>query len=97
MNVDEKNRKRLINSIEYSILQHREFHNKEPNCILLNNVAYKILMQSWLFLLNTKPNAINTIYGMPVRISNEATDELYNPRFWLCEEGTIYNYDMDEE
>lgn len=54
-------------------------------------------MQSWLFLLNTKPNAINTIYGMPVRISNEATDELYNPRFWLCEEGTIYNYDMDEE
>lgn len=92
---DEKSKKRLINSISYSILQYRILHGKEPSCILLNNAAYQMLMQSQIIFSNIKPYI--TIYGICIKISKEITDELHDPRFWLCEEGTIYNYDMDEK
>ena len=93
--IDEKTRKYLINSIRYAILKYRETHNKEPNCIMLNKCAYDILTADWNLILQN--NLMSVIYGMPIRLTREATDDINCPRFWLCEEGTIYNYDIDGE
>lgn len=93
MNITTEN---LINSIRYAIVQYRHIHNKEPNCIMLNQCAYAILATEQN-LLTFYTEKITTIYGMPVRLTREATDEINCPRFWLCEEGIIYNYSMDEE
>ncbi len=93
--IDEKTRKHLFNSIRYAILAYRNIHNKEPNCIMLNQCAYTILATDWnLMVENNRPTVI---YGMPIRVTREATDDINCPQFWLCEEGTIYNYNMDEE
>lgn len=93
MNITTKN---LIGSIRYAIIQYRHIHNKEPNCIMLNQCAYTILAMEHN-LLTFYTERITTIYGMPIRITREATDEINSPRFWLCEEGTIYNYDMENK
>lgn len=85
----EKTRQRLINSIAYAIVAYRNAHNKEPNCIMLNQCAYKLLMTDWEFMYQQQN--MNVIYGMPIRITREATDDINCPRFWLCEEGTIYH------
>lgn len=52
-------------------------------------------MTDWEFMCQQQN--MNVIYGMPIRVTREATDDINCPRFWLCEEGTIYNYDMDEK
>lgn len=89
-----KTRKRLINSITYKILEYRYLHSKDPNCIMLNQCAYSLLTADWHLMY--KNEKTNEIYGVPVRVTIEATDDNNCPRFWLCEEGIVYNYDTDE-
>lgn len=87
----QKLHKSLIKSIYYSLLEYKYIHNKQPDCIVLNKVAYDILTLGWDLIIHNNLG-LDEIYGVPVRISNDATDE-GTPRFWLCEEGMVRNFE----
>lgn len=89
----EKTREHLINSITYAILAYKNTHNKEPDCIMLNQCAYSLLMTDWILMYQQQNMSV--IYGVPIRVTIEATDDINFPQFWLCEEGIVYNHDID--
>ena len=82
----------IINSILYAIEDYEYRKHKQPDRILVNNLCYVKLIDvlSYNILNKQKYNdTIETIFNIP--ISRDGKDNSDIPRFWLCEEGTIYN------
>ena len=84
-------RKSLMKSIYKSLLEYKYIHHKEPDCIIMNKISYDILTLGWDVIISNN-FGLGTIYNIPIRISNDAIDEMV-PKFWLCEEGIITNFE----
>ena len=75
----------LIDSILYAISDYKYRKHKQPDRILVNNLCYVKLMNH----LSYNNDTIKTFCNIP--ISKDSTDATNIPRFYLCEEGIIYN------
>lgn len=82
----------IINSIAYAIKDYEYRKHKQPDRILVNNLCYVKLINNLLYNILDRQkcnDGIETIFNIP--ISKDSKDTTNIPRFYLCEEGTIYN------
>lgn len=89
---EQKSMCNIKNSIIYAIRNYEYRNHKPPDKILVNNACYVKLIDilSYNILDKQKYNdTIETIFSIP--ISRDSKDVIDIPRFYLCEEGIIYN------
>lgn len=81
--------KRLEKSIIYAIKEYQIRHDKEPSCVLVNDVAGEMLQMVYFRRwVSEDGNVLLYIYGTPLKICYGWEQEDI-PKFWLCEEGEV--------
>ena len=75
----------IITSICHAICEYEYNTHEAPDRILLNNACLSAIQQE----VQCYPEQRATLYGIPVGLEYLCNEE--RPRFWLCQEGTIYD------